>query len=110
MPERDGEVMEINLGEVTAEEILIGSYEALKLVLAASIAQLTTEDPLQAKSIFSAIANDCDVQRARFIQAMRADAQELVAEAVDPDGATDAEISVDPQGFEHEVVIDNGDT
>lgn len=84
----DGETLELNLGEVTGEELLLGGYEALKTVLAASVAQLTATDQANAKAIFAALANDIDVERARFIIAMREQAQALprLDRATDPDG------------------------
>jgi hypothetical protein len=97
MPTENGEAMEINLGEVTGEELLVGGYEAIKHVFAAAIAQLTATDQAQAKAIFAALANDCDVERAKFILQMR-EASEIEGEVVDA--------TVDPDGFEYPEVIE----
>lgn len=102
---------EINLGEVSIGEIAIASYEALKMVFAASIAQLTTNSPDQARGLYERVCNDIDVQRAQFIEAMRADVAEAVVEGevdgeVVPPPLT--EVHVDGDGFEYEQVIGDG--
>jgi hypothetical protein len=90
---------DINLGPVTFEEMVVGSYEALKMVFAASVAQLTTTDIGAARSLYEQMCTDIDLQRARFIEAMRLDIADVVEAEVEAE-ATDAD------GFEYEAVIE----
>lgn len=64
-------MVEMSLGTVTGEELLLAGYEALRNSLAAAIAQIVTTDVAQAKALYAQITHDVDIERARFILAMR---------------------------------------
>lgn len=121
MPDAVGQVNELDLGFVTAEELVISSYESLKVVLSSAIAQMASQDVLQARAIMSQLANDIDNERAKFIlnmRAIRAEEEAVVqGEVVEEEAGegTDAGTSVPPpitatvvdeDGFEYEQVLD----
>jgi hypothetical protein len=60
-----------DLEPLSAAEIVNGSYEALKAVMATMVAQLISQDPMAARQVATQVANQVDDARVQFILELR---------------------------------------